>query len=74
MPNLRYYGSEGGFEPGLTSLRVRHSTAEIPRSTNAQYVIVTMEYLQAFLSDLIHRCAVSHDDDMITQNYMVVVA
>ena len=27
MPNLRN-GSKGGFEPGLTRLRVRHSTAE----------------------------------------------
>ena len=31
MPNLRN-GSKGGFEPGLTRLRVRHSTAELPRS------------------------------------------
>ena len=31
MPNLRN-GSKGGFEPGLTCLRVRHSTAELPRS------------------------------------------
>ena len=28
MPNLRK-GSKGGFEPGLTILRVRHSTAEL---------------------------------------------
>ena len=32
MPNLRN-GSKGGFEPGLTRLRVRHSTTELPRST-----------------------------------------
>ena len=31
MPNLRH-GSKGGFEPGLIWLRVRHSTAELPRS------------------------------------------
>ena len=31
MPNLRN-GTKGGFEPGLTWLRVRHSTAELPRS------------------------------------------
>ena len=30
MPKLRN-GSKGGFEPGLTWLRVRHSTAELPR-------------------------------------------
>ena len=30
MPNLRN-GNKGGFEPGLTRLRVRHSTAELPR-------------------------------------------
>ena len=30
MPNLRN-GSKGGFEPGLTLLRVRHSTTELPR-------------------------------------------
>ena len=32
MPNLRN-SSKGGFEPGLTRLRVRHSTAVQPRST-----------------------------------------
>ena len=32
MPNLRN-GTKGGFEPGLTRLRVRHSTTEPPRST-----------------------------------------
>ena len=31
MPNLRS-GSKVGFEPGLTLLRVRHSTAELPPS------------------------------------------
>ena len=31
MPNLRN-GSKGGFEPRLTRLRVRHSTAELLRS------------------------------------------
>ena len=32
MSNLRN-GSKWGFEPGLTRLRVRHSTIELPRST-----------------------------------------
>ena len=32
MSNLRN-GSKGGFEPGLTRLRVWHSTTELPRST-----------------------------------------
>ena len=32
MPNFRN-DSKGGFEPGLTWLRVRHSTTELPRST-----------------------------------------
>ena len=32
-PNLRN-GSKGGFEPSLTWLWVRHSTAELPRSSN----------------------------------------
>ena len=32
MPNLRN-GSKGGFEPGLSRLRVRHSTTELLRST-----------------------------------------
>ena len=32
MPNLRN-GSKGGFEPGLSRLRVRRSTTELPRST-----------------------------------------
>ena len=32
MSNLRN-GSKGGFEPGLTWLRVRHSTTELPHST-----------------------------------------
>ena len=31
MPNLRN-GNKEGFEPGLTWLRVRHSTTELPRS------------------------------------------
>ena len=31
MPNLRN-GTKVGFEPGLTLLRVQHSTAELPRS------------------------------------------
>ena len=31
MPNLRN-GSKGGFEPGLSRLRVRHSTTELLRS------------------------------------------
>ena len=34
MPNLRN-GSKGGFEPGLSRLRVRHSTTELLRSTYA---------------------------------------
>ena len=37
MPNLRN-GSKGGFEPGLTRLRVRHSTTELPRSTQSDCV------------------------------------
>ena len=32
MPNLPN-GTKGGFEPGLTRLRVRHSTTELPHST-----------------------------------------
>ena len=32
MPNRRN-GSKGGFEPGLSRLRVRHSTTELLRST-----------------------------------------
>ena len=38
MPNLRN-GSKGGFEPGLTRLRVRHSTTELPRSTSWKSVL-----------------------------------
>ena len=33
-------GSKGGFEPGSTRLRVRHSTAELPRSTQYHTVPV----------------------------------
>ena len=33
MPNLRN-GSKGGFEPGLSRLRVWHSTTELLRSTS----------------------------------------
>ena len=40
MPNLRN-GSKEGFEPGLTRLRVRHSTTELPRSS---YVSRTCSY------------------------------
>ena len=35
MPNLRN-GSKGGFEPGLSRLRVRHSTTELLRSTGRE--------------------------------------
>ena len=38
MPNLPN-GTKGGFEPGLTRLRVRHSTTKLPRST-----LYTVEY------------------------------
>ena len=37
MSNLRN-GSKGGFEPGLTRLRVRHSTTELPRSTYMYHI------------------------------------
>ena len=37
MPNLRN-GNKEGFEPGITWLRVRHSTSELPRSTCSTYV------------------------------------
>ena len=40
MPNLRH-GSKAGFEPGLTRLRVRHSTIELPRSTGDIYLCQT---------------------------------
>ena len=36
MPNLRN-GTKRGFEPGLSRLRVRHSTTELPRSTKKLY-------------------------------------
>ena len=44
MPNLRN-GSKGGFEPRLSRLRVRHSTTELPRST---------EYHSSVTSDPCH--------------------
>ena len=37
MPNLRN-GSKWGFEPGLSRLRVRHSTTELRRSTSKREV------------------------------------
>ena len=37
MPNLPN-GTKGGFEPGLTRLRVRHSTTELPRSIKCMHV------------------------------------
>ena len=49
-------GSIGGFEPGLSRLRVRHSTTELPRSTGSMvyyqvcwHIIVQMP-LHCFLS------------------------
>ena len=39
MPNLRN-GSKGAFEPGLSRLRVRHSTTELLLSTCCQPRIV----------------------------------
>ena len=35
MPNLRNGIAKGGFEPGLSRLRVRHSTTKLPRSTKS---------------------------------------
>ena len=46
MPNLRN-GSKGGFEPGLTRLRVRHSTAELPRSSCSKIHLSTFGFSMA---------------------------
>ena len=37
MPNIRN-GNKEGFEPGLTLLRVRNATTELPRYTTRHYL------------------------------------
>ena len=46
MPNLPN-GSKGGFEPGLTRLRVRHSTTELPRSTGVCRFVLATPFMAA---------------------------
>ena len=45
MPNLRN-GSKGGFEPGLSRLRVRHSTTELPRHVMRAELESTMRMIR----------------------------
>ena len=40
--------SKGGFEPGLSRLRVRHSTAESPRSRRHRYDVESLLHGYAF--------------------------
>ena len=54
MPNLRN-GSKGGFEPGLTRLRVRHSTTELPRSTN--HIVCTADAMSCVSKmEIVYSC------------------
>ena len=65
MPNLRN-GSKGGFEPGLTRLRVRHSTTELPRSTLSSlqtcsslfvfYIVRVQSFDEGVLLVSVHAC------------------
>ena len=57
MPNLRN-GSKGGFEPGLSRLRVRHSTTELLRST---LIVLCMQSAQPHLNVITHiRVGIEH--------------
>ena len=51
MPNLPN-GTKGGFEPGLTRLRVRHSTTELPRSTEREVHSVEQQANVLKMSDV----------------------
>ena len=66
MPNFRN-GSKGGFEPGLTWLRVRHSTTELPRMWSSRHlrqlvkprILVFLSCLYSLVKldiSAIHRC------------------
>ena len=50
MAKLRN-GSNGGFEPGLSRLRVRHATTELPRSTKS-HLSVSLAIVLLCLSDM----------------------
>ena len=65
MANLRN-GSKGGFEPGLTLLRVWHSTAEIPRSISGcmclcfrMHVFAARQQLQTSINNTNQRHALT---------------
>ena len=51
MPNLRK-GSKGGFEPGLSRLRVRRSTIELPRVCTYVHANVGL-----CADECVHECA-----------------
>ena len=55
MPNLRN-GSKGGFEPGLTRLRVRHSTTELPRSTHNMHYVAYTTFQSKYVYILLGTC------------------
>ena len=59
MPNLRN-GSKGGFEPGLTLLRVRHSTTELPCSI--QHAKTEHHRTQLYLISRINRLRPGFND------------
>ena len=48
LPKLRN-GSKGGFEPGLSQLRVRCSTAELPRSEVMMWMLLVPGYVVHFI-------------------------
>ena len=60
MPNLRN-GRKGGFEPGLTRLRVLRSTTELPRATCSIGHLLTTEVIATLVSAFIisHGCTVT---------------
>ena len=69
MPNCRN-GNKGGFEPGLTWLRVRHSITELPRSVCCWTLRTWRMYIGLFV--LLRTCVVGryeHDLCILVYSY-----
>ena len=65
MPNLRN-GTKGGFEPGLTRLRVRHSTTELPRLASLFFHLIF--FLNMPLNISMYRSA---NNEMIQRMFLI---
>ena len=64
MPKLRH-GSKWGFEPGLSRLRVRHSTTELLRSTLKIEITLKYDTDNHRLFNAMVDQSVANDDEII---------